>query len=150
MCLVGSGMESNCVQWGKRGRNRRRHGKTRVIHFCFDREAALYWRNMIRRTISYRSASPLVILGENMNFQDYIPNVLEPVASPYRQQLETPIFRQDNASPHKQHSIPRLLHRSVRSADLSFIIHITDMIGRRLSQIPASPKAWRASCLRIN
>lgn len=70
--------------------------------------------------------------------------MLQPVALPYLQQLQDPIFQQDNARPHTAAVTRNFLRQAnvtvlpwpARSPDLSPKEHVWDMIGRRLSRLP--------------
>ncbi|GFY23604.1 transposable element Tcb1 transposase [Trichonephila clavipes] len=52
---------------------------------------------MVWSGIRYHSHTPLVCITGTLNSQNYISEVLEPVALPFLQGLVTEIFQQDNA-----------------------------------------------------
>ncbi|GFU60369.1 transposable element Tcb1 transposase [Trichonephila clavipes] len=76
--------------------------------------------------IGYDSRTPLVRIAGTLNSQRYISEMLEPVVLPYRQDLATAIFQQENARPHVARIVQRfyvnhqieLLPHSTRSPDL--------------------------------
>ncbi|GFV47546.1 transposable element Tcb2 transposase [Trichonephila clavipes] len=54
---------------------------------------------MVWGGIGYHSRTPLVRIGDILNSQRYISEVLEPVVLPYLQGLATIIFQQDSERP---------------------------------------------------
>jgi transposase len=120
----------------------RRRGERSNPAVTVERPTARQRGIMVWGAISYDSMSPLVRIQGTMRAQDYVQNVLQPVAIPYLQGVPNAIFQQDNARPHtariSQNALQgvQMLPWPAYSPDLSPIEHVWDTIGRRLQTLP--------------
>lgn len=131
-----------------RMRVRRRRGERRDIQFSVERHVHRAVGIMVWGAIAYGSRSQLVFIQATMNAQRYIDEVIEPHIIPYLQQLEDPLFQQDNATPHVARiSINRFEEANVnilpwppKSPDLSPIEHVWDIMGRKIRNLANPPQ----------
>ena len=151
--------ESRFCLWANDGRRRVRRfrGERRNMDFALPRHTALTQGVMIWGAITYGGRSPLVFIPGTLNAWRYVQTILEPVALPYLQGLQNPIFQQDNARPHTARVTMECLEEAnvvvlpwpSRSPDLSPIEHVWDMIGVRLGNLPRAPDTLDELRLRI-
>lgn len=135
-----------------RMRVRRRRGERRNVEFSVARHVHQTVGIMVWGAITYGSRSRLVFIRGNMNAQRYVDEVVEPHILPFLQQLEDPLFQQDNARPHiARRSMNRFVEDNVnllpwppRSPDLSPIEHVWDIMGRRLRNLLHPPQTLQA------
>ena len=122
---------------------RRRPGERKNFQFFVEQHTALTQGVMVWGAICHGSRSVLVVIPGTLNAIGYINNVLQPVLVPYLQELEEPIFQQDNARPHTARVTMEFLNTAgvdmlpwpARSPDLSPIEHVWDLVGQRLSAL---------------
>ncbi|UYV74806.1 Transposase [Cordylochernes scorpioides] len=97
---------------------------------------------MVWGAIAYDSRSPLLRIQGTMTAQRYVDDVLRPVTLPYLQGVPNALYQQDNARPHtariSQQALQdvQMLPWPPYSPDLSPIVHVWDIIGRRLHALP--------------
>lgn len=129
-------------QSDRRQRVRRRPGERANPAVIVERHTSPTPGVMVWGAISYDGRSDLVIVQGSMTARQYVDRVINPVVIPFLATIENGIFQQDNARPHTA-LISREALREVetlewaaRSADLSLIEHVWDMMGRRINANP--------------
>jgi hypothetical protein len=100
---------------------------------------------MVWGSMCYGSRSPLIFIQDSMITQRYIQEVLQPVTIPFAYGHEGTLFQQDNARPHvarisMQEAGVDVPPWSPRSADLSPIEYVWDMIRRKISNLARPPQ----------
>ena len=112
---------------------------------------------MVLGAIGYNIRSHLLHIEGNLNSNRYIREVLQPEVLPLLQATRHGIFQQDNARPHVARIVQVFFQRRwvsllpwpAHSPDILLIVHVWDMVGRRLiRQGPPAP-TLDALCTRI-